>query len=315
MTLPFALGCELIASPDRSMIGGDAVCGNGIVEDEECDDGNLDQGDGCSHECRIEVCGDGVVNAGEQCDDGAANSTTACGCTADCALPSSGTACADGNLCNGGETCDGAGACVAGSALVCDDSQAGTNDSCVPASGCASLGFTGTTSTTSYGNTGGGTLYADTCPAGQLMIGFQAMLGASFDQIGVVCGVPTVNAALGVDVAAGATLPLRGTIDIGTAASGACPANQMVVGFGGAAGGLLDNLVLRCAPITATYASNAYAVSIGTISDQPGVGGSGGAPFADTDCAVGEVAIGANIRAGGSVDAFGLICSAASIAQ
>jgi hypothetical protein len=145
------------------------------------------------------------------------------------------------------------------------------------------------------------------------MVGIEAILGASFDQIGVVCGVPTVNATLGLDVAAGATLALRGT-NPGTAASGACPANQMVVGFGGAAGGLLDNLVLRCAPVTATYASNAYTVAIGTIVAQPAIGGSGGSPFSDTDCAAGEVAIGANIRAGGSVDAFGLICSAASIA-
>lgn len=45
------------------------VCGNGIPENnEECDDGNNDDGDGCDSECIIEYCGDGIVNNGEECD-------------------------------------------------------------------------------------------------------------------------------------------------------------------------------------------------------------------------------------------------------
>ncbi|NMC71903.1 MAG: hypothetical protein GYA57_17850 [Myxococcales bacterium] len=37
-------------------------CGNGVVDEgEECDDGNRDTGDGCSPACRREFCGDGVV--------------------------------------------------------------------------------------------------------------------------------------------------------------------------------------------------------------------------------------------------------------
>lgn len=50
-----------------------AICGNGVVETgEECDDGNTNNGDGCSAECRYEYCGDGIVQQalGEQCDDG-----------------------------------------------------------------------------------------------------------------------------------------------------------------------------------------------------------------------------------------------------
>ena len=49
--------------------------------------------------------------------------------------------CDDNNACNGAETCDViSGDCVAGTALSCDDSDACTQDSCDPASGCASSG-------------------------------------------------------------------------------------------------------------------------------------------------------------------------------
>ena len=47
------------------------VCGNGIVEQgEECDDSNTLPGDGCSPTCTIEEgeCGDGTVDPPEQCD-------------------------------------------------------------------------------------------------------------------------------------------------------------------------------------------------------------------------------------------------------
>ncbi len=47
------------------------VCGNGLVEaGEQCDDGNTISGDGCSAGCQIEYCGDGIIQAGlgEQCD-------------------------------------------------------------------------------------------------------------------------------------------------------------------------------------------------------------------------------------------------------
>ncbi len=47
------------------------ACGNGLVEaDEECDDGDRDDDDACTG-CRVATCGDGVVRAGvEECDHG-----------------------------------------------------------------------------------------------------------------------------------------------------------------------------------------------------------------------------------------------------
>ena len=51
------------------------------------------------------VCGDGIVDPGEQCDDGAANGTAGDGCTASCTFVSSGPVCGNGIVENG-EQCD-----------------------------------------------------------------------------------------------------------------------------------------------------------------------------------------------------------------
>lgn len=87
--------------------------------------------------CREPRCGDGVVSAGEACDDG--NATGGDGCESDCA-PScaSDGDCDDGEACNGSETCD-AGACVPG-VFEADGTSCGVLASCrggrCAASGC-----------------------------------------------------------------------------------------------------------------------------------------------------------------------------------
>src|SRR6188474_1093282 len=49
------------------------TCGNVMPDPgEECDDGNIVDGDGCSHECKREECGNGIPDPGEVCDDGPA---------------------------------------------------------------------------------------------------------------------------------------------------------------------------------------------------------------------------------------------------
>ncbi len=79
-------------------------CGNGQVEaDEQCDDGNRRAGDGCDPMCMIElepICGDGRREGDEACDDG--NRLPGDGCDADCNVE---PACGDGTL-DAGEGCD-----------------------------------------------------------------------------------------------------------------------------------------------------------------------------------------------------------------
>jgi uncharacterized repeat protein (TIGR01451 family) len=75
-------------------------CGNGIVNTgEQCDDGNNIDGDGCSASCTLEgagFCGDGVIQAPEECDNGPNNGQNGNSCSAGCVL----------NTCVGG-SCDG----------------------------------------------------------------------------------------------------------------------------------------------------------------------------------------------------------------
>jgi len=56
------------------------ICGNGILDPLElCDDGNTNAGDGCAANCGLERCGNGFVDgAGEQCDDGDNDNSDAC---------------------------------------------------------------------------------------------------------------------------------------------------------------------------------------------------------------------------------------------
>lgn len=115
---------------------GDLGCGNGVQEgDEQCDDGNVISGDGCSSTCLDEgcvsdancpsgqlcvggvcvapACGDGLVQGGEQCDDGNVISGDGCdsNCTTEGGYDCSGTpsvcqtVCGDG-IVAGSEQCD-----------------------------------------------------------------------------------------------------------------------------------------------------------------------------------------------------------------
>ncbi|MCH8342496.1 MAG: DUF4215 domain-containing protein [Planctomycetes bacterium] len=77
--------------------GAKPVCGNGTLEAcEECDDGNTVPLDGCDQNCEIElVCGDGICDEGE----------IPCNCPADCGAPPA----AETGLCsnNFDDDCDG----------------------------------------------------------------------------------------------------------------------------------------------------------------------------------------------------------------
>jgi cysteine-rich repeat protein len=90
LTAPAFLECE---EPSRCA----PTCGNGMVNElEGCDDGNPDDGDGCSSSCEIEpgftclgqpsfcifTCGSGTIEGTEGCDDG--NTDEGDGCSGVC---------------------------------------------------------------------------------------------------------------------------------------------------------------------------------------------------------------------------------------
>ena len=119
-------------------------CGDGeLTEDEACDDGNREAGDGCAANClsvergfscppgqscqRVARCGDGVVAFPELCDDG--NKDPGDGCSATCKVEIGYKCEGDPNVC---------------SPTVCGDSVQEGAESCddgnvQPYDGCSSL--------------------------------------------------------------------------------------------------------------------------------------------------------------------------------
>ena len=84
-------------------------------------------------EC-VPACGNSIVEAGEQCDDGNTQGGDCCSST--CQFEPVGSSCDDSNACTVTDTCNGSGTCTAGPPLVCNDGNVCTDDNCNPASGC-----------------------------------------------------------------------------------------------------------------------------------------------------------------------------------
>ncbi|MBL9104780.1 MAG: DUF1554 domain-containing protein [Myxococcales bacterium] len=107
-----------------------SFCGDGVLDGgEECDDGNKAANDGCGPGCALEECGDGVIQTGEGCDDGNGANTDECLNSCEPA------ACGDGHVQTGVEQCDDGNdidtdSCVGCKDAACGDShvQAGVED-------------------------------------------------------------------------------------------------------------------------------------------------------------------------------------------
>lgn len=99
-----------------------SVCGDGDRErGEDCDDGNVTPGDGCSSVCLHEgtslpACGNRAPDVGEDCDDG--NTRDGDGCSSRCLNEGS---LAGASICGNGDIGDGED---------CDDGDRGSGDGC-----------------------------------------------------------------------------------------------------------------------------------------------------------------------------------------
>ena len=146
-------------SGEPSSCSDTTICGDGTLstaDGEMCDDANTAAGDGCSASCAVEEgwncsgepstcaeqCGDGVVTASEECDDGDLSNTN--GCLNDCTLPNCGDgylqpgeACDDGNDNNGDDCLDSCRNASCGDGFVqegveeCDDQNGDNTDACL----------------------------------------------------------------------------------------------------------------------------------------------------------------------------------------
>ncbi len=129
-------------------------CVAGIVQ--VCDDNNACTDDACNpttglcvYTNNVAACSDGNActtgdacaagtctgGAAPNCDDGNPCTIDTCDPTSGCKKLNNTASCSDGNACTVGDTCSG-GSCAGGSALVCNDNNLCTTDTCDSASGC-----------------------------------------------------------------------------------------------------------------------------------------------------------------------------------
>ncbi len=245
------------------------------------------------------VCGDSVVEAPESCDDGDRDDADECPTSCQPAF------CGDGFVQAGVEACDD------GNKVNAD----ACSNKCVPTPIALMLAPGGLTK--QYGDTQAGLPFLDTCPQGQVLIGFSGVLKlGSHAAIKGLCGTPALAVqgdAFVVTVAPGATLSERGGAG-DTPWMRSCQANTVVSGFSGRAAAGLNQLTLSCAPLVISEAiDGSFSVSLGMASALPAIGGPGGLPFLQTDCPAGQVGAAQNLRANAAIAAFGLGCVAVSL--
>jgi cysteine-rich repeat protein len=114
-----------LVAPALLACGGSSepVCGDGLKQgDEACDDGNTLDTDSCTNSCLEAACGDGILQliAGETCDDG--NADDGDGCSATCAAERCGDGVATGDEeCDDGNTIDSDGCRNSCAEATCGD--------------------------------------------------------------------------------------------------------------------------------------------------------------------------------------------------
>jgi hypothetical protein len=155
---------------------------------------------------------------------------------------------------------------------------------------------------------------AESCPAGQAILGFRGLTGTNdvVTQLQTLCGrlAPVEGFAIcQVVPVIGETLAVHGDpLATGKPWTMTCPGGQFVAGVRGRAGGAFDQIAIECATVTVSRSGGSYQVSVGAPAAQPAQGGSGGLPF-DDPCPAGKIANGTAFRAGAFIDAFSIDCA------
>lgn len=266
------------------------------------------------------------VTPGATCDDGLRCTTTdtcnaagLCGGIAtDCSM--------SGDMCNTAMCDPATGGCArtpVPDGTLCNDGNACTTERCAGGS-CVStltcraplrvLSFGTLTDTTMRGGAGG-VLTEDACPITTALVGVTGELnpGGWIGRLRGLCGnLRLTGSGAGpytIDLpSVGSMTALRGVTGGAGTTTSMCPPNTVVVGFTGRAGGFVDQLALRCAPLIVSSTPTEFVVNVGAVSTAPPAGGTGGTAFPNTDCPAGQIASEVRIRSLDSIDAFGVGC-------
>jgi len=172
------------------------------------------------------------------------------------------------------------------------------------------------------------TAHEDRCPSNQVLIGYAATLRddvylsnntpvVQLASLVAICGTINVGATSEVTVTPASNLDPRGTDGTAGISSQICPTNQVVVGFAGQSGVIIDQIGFVCASLSsAASACCCSALTIGPTYAFTPVGGTGGSAYSES-CPLGQVALGQNLytatttkHAGEEwVSLFGLLCA------
>ena len=284
-------GCSAGCDTDGDCAGG-AACIDGLCgAPEVCDDGEDNDADGsvdcadddCAGSLLCGPCGNRVIDADEACDDG--NLRGGDGCAADCTVE-------DGFIC----APPGVGACDAGQPAETLALIAGLN---LPAIGGQ-----------------GGEGFDDTCPAGEVIVGFDYHIGNEWQFSGGVIFIQRGRAQCArLELVDGAPVlaltgvtPERAGVPDSAVPPGfntevRCPQGQVVSGFTAYGEEYISGMALWCSSV----AVEPGGVVIGAPIEQAAVGRVD-ARLGGSTCADGTVAGATAGRSGHVFDQFTLRC-------
>jgi cysteine-rich repeat protein len=132
---PSDLGDIVLDSSSAVTFEAITTCGNGVVDaGEDCDDGNASAADCCAPNCRFSSAGTTCRIAATPCDATEVCTGTSAICPPDGAR-ADGASCFSPDICSAGAGTCQSGTCVAGP-RDCDDHVACTQDSCDQSLGC-----------------------------------------------------------------------------------------------------------------------------------------------------------------------------------